>query len=120
MNVQVSSQVNIITVTTTKLRLALEPEPARCIAAVHALVPQLAGEMYDAFMSTVTTATTKLTHKPESVTDVVQHVQFMAVCEADRGRLDRVYEEVEEHYGLCKACFCHCPSCGCARRARTF
>ena len=99
---QVTSQVNAITVTTDKLRLALEPEPARCIAAVHALVPQLAGEMYDAFMSNVTTATTKLTRKPESVADVVQHVQFMAVCEADRAKFDRVYEEVEEHYNLCK------------------
>jgi hypothetical protein len=103
-SLQATAQINIVSVATHDLQKALEPEPSRCIAAVHALTPQLAGLKYDALMSIVTNATGRLNQKPQSIADAVEHIQFMAACEADRGRLDRMFDEVEEHYNLCKVC----------------
>jgi hypothetical protein len=105
-SVQALTHVNTVSVATHDLQRALEPEPPRCIAAVHALTPKLAGLKYDALMSVVTNATGRLNHKPQSVADAVEHVQFMASCESDRGRLDSMFDEVEEHYNLCKVHTC--------------
>jgi hypothetical protein len=99
---QAVTVIGIVFVSIKDLLDALTPEPQRCIGTIHALVPKLASKKYAAFMSEVTTATARLAHKPTSVAEMADYVCCIAQCENARPRLDGLFDEVKDHFNLCK------------------
>jgi hypothetical protein len=100
--VQEEATIGVVQVSIAPLVAALAPQPPRCIAVVHGLVPRLAARKHDAFMSDVAAATARLGREPQSIQELAEHVQFVVEVGARRPALDAAYEDVLEHYALCK------------------
>jgi hypothetical protein len=102
---QAEVMVGAVQVSLEPLIKALQPEPLRCIKAIHSLVPELASRKHESFMSEVVAATTKLHQEPTSVSELAEHVTFVAEIVGKRAALDAAFDAVQEQYGLCKVCF---------------
>lgn len=100
--VQAVTCVGVVEVTVDALVDALKPEPDRCTAAIHALIPKLASARYSEWMAEVTAASAVLAKQPETVSEMADRVQYIARCEKMRPELDAMFEVVEEHYRLCE------------------
>ncbi|KAJ9531588.1 hypothetical protein QJQ45_014947, partial [Haematococcus lacustris] len=92
--------VGIIRVNCRKLKATLVPAPTTCLARLHAMLPCLAGELFDGFMGEVQTALSRLQAPCSSVEDYVEQIQFLAQVRESERALDMRCNEIHEIYQL--------------------
>lgn len=70
------------------------PSPQRCLELIHHLLPQLASEVYQAFIAQVHEATQKLTFVPSSPEEFADLLAFLDKLEANRHSMDDACDHV--------------------------
>ena len=100
--------MSVVQVSVAPLIAALRPEPPRCLATIHALVPRLANRKHEAFMSMVAAASARLAQTPETLAELPAYVEYIAEVGAQKPVLERAFEDVQAHYALCKVHTVHC------------
>ncbi|KAL3130872.1 hypothetical protein ABBQ38_000201 [Trebouxia sp. C0009 RCD-2024] len=95
-----SVDCGIVRIQLQGLVVELLPSPQRCLDLIHALLPQLASEVYQAFIAQVHHATSKLAAAPQSPEDFADLLDFMEQLEQRRHGLDDTYDHVQAHYEL--------------------
>eukprot|EP00899_Mesostigma_viride_P007437 jgi/Mesvir1/16695/Mv15092-RA.1 len=88
------SRVGILKIDSRQLKQTFLPSPQRCLAALHALLPRLAHEMFSAFMEEIHDATAKLTATLDSVEDFVAQMDFVAEVQARQKALEERLVEI--------------------------
>lgn len=77
-----------------ELVTALLPSPQRCLGLIHQLLPQLASEVYQAFIAEVHEATRKLTFVPTSPEEFADLLGFLEKSEHSRHSRDEACDHV--------------------------
>ena len=72
----------------------LLPSPQRCLELIHQLLPQLASEVYQAFIAEVHEATRKLTFVPTSPEEFADLLGFLDKLEHSRHSMDEACDHV--------------------------
>lgn len=72
----------------------LLPSPQRCLELIHQLMPQLASEVYQAFIAEVHEATRKLTFVPTSPEEFADLLGFLEKLEHSRHSMDEACDHV--------------------------
>ena len=87
-----------------ELITALLPSPQRCLDLIHQLLPQLASEVYQAFIAEVHEATRKLSFVPTSPEEFADLLAFLEKLELSRHSTDEAYDHVSGHVTSHMAC----------------
>jgi hypothetical protein len=94
------SELGALQLHQAQLIAAVVPAPRRCIAELHALLPELARRAHAAYLADVRALAESVERPPVSAEEFVTHLQLLRGAEGERQALQRRHNEVNAHFEL--------------------
>ncbi|KAJ1494152.1 hypothetical protein T484DRAFT_2610554 [Baffinella frigidus] len=93
----------IMQVDSRRLKNLIAPSPQACLEKIQVLLPQLAATKQRKVLDEVNAANNRLNAKPETVSQFVAILEFIAECNERKEEIDEAFVGLQQHYAVMDA-----------------
>ena len=93
-------RLGLLLINSESLRDKFLPAPAKCLAEIEELLPQLGNEKVQKLLAEINEANAKLNKTPPDVDEFCDYLEFLEALESRQDDIKDLFEQAEDHYSL--------------------